>query len=123
MKINGKPLNFLIITTDEECSPPIYENDSAKQYQLQNSVALGKMRQHGLEFLNHHTATTACAPRRTSIYTGQYPSLHGVSQTPGIGNDIRHALEQVLVEQRLKKRLLPHTLNNEDSSSPGPLRR
>jgi arylsulfatase A-like enzyme len=85
MKINGKPLNFLIITTDEERFPPVYENDSARQYRLQNSVALGKMRRHGLEFLNHHTATTACAPSRTSIYTGQYPSLHGVSQTPGIG--------------------------------------
>ena len=30
-------------------------------------------------------AVRACAPSRTSIFTGQYPSLHGVSQTDGIG--------------------------------------
>lgn len=43
------------------------------------------MRRHGIEFVNHNAASTACAPSRTSIYTGQYPSLHGVAQTPGIG--------------------------------------
>ncbi|HEV7766555.1 MAG TPA: sulfatase-like hydrolase/transferase, partial [Thermoanaerobaculia bacterium] len=29
--------------------------------------------------------SAACAPSRTSIFTGQYPSLHGVTQTDGIG--------------------------------------
>src|SRR5690348_17799240 len=27
--------------------------------------------------------TSACVPSRTSIFTGQYPSLHGNTQTPG----------------------------------------
>ncbi|WP_368667205.1 MULTISPECIES: hypothetical protein [Myxococcus] len=38
-----------------------------------------------MEFLRHHTASTACAPSRTTLYTGQCPSFHGVSQTLGIG--------------------------------------
>lgn len=77
--------NFLIITTDEERFPPPYENDEAKAFRLKNSAPLAQMRRHGLEFRNHHAAATACAPSRTTIYTGQYPSLHGVSQTPGVG--------------------------------------
>ncbi|WP_440055134.1 sulfatase-like hydrolase/transferase [Pseudoalteromonas sp. T1lg65] len=85
MNINGKRPNFLIITTDEERFPPPYENPEAKAYRLQNSESLMQMRQYGTEFTNHNAASTACAPSRTSIYTGQYPSLHGVSQTPGIG--------------------------------------
>ncbi|MGI0119963.1 sulfatase-like hydrolase/transferase [Zooshikella sp. RANM57] len=85
MKINGKQPNFLIITTDEERFPPPYENPEAKEYRLKNSLCLGQMRRNGIEFINHNAASTACAPSRTSIYTGQYPSLHGVSQTPGIG--------------------------------------
>jgi hypothetical protein len=27
----------------------------------------------------------ACAPSRASLLTGQYPSLHGVAQTDGLG--------------------------------------
>ena len=85
MLINGKRPNFLIITTDEERYPPIYENEEAKAFRIKHSRALGEMRRHGLEFHNHHSAATACSPSRTTIYTGHYPSLHGVSQTPGIG--------------------------------------
>lgn len=77
--------NFLIITTDEDRFPPPYENKEARDFRIKNSVALEEMRKHGMEFCNHHAASTACAPSRTTIYTGHYPSLHGVSQTPGIG--------------------------------------
>ena len=85
MKINGESPNFLIITTDEERFPPPYENDEARDFRVEHSAVLDEMRSNGLEFLNHHVASTACSPSRTTIYTGQYPSLHGVSQTPGIG--------------------------------------
>ena len=85
MQINGKRPNFLIITTDEQRFPPPYENDEARDYREQHSPALAAMRSIGLDFRNHHAAATACAPSRTTIYTGHYPSLHGVSQTPGIG--------------------------------------
>lgn len=85
MKINGKRPNFLIITTDEERFPPPYENEAARKFRLEHDAVGQELRRHGIEFLRHHAAATACAPSRTSIYTGQYPSLHGVSQTPGIG--------------------------------------
>lgn len=77
--------NILIITTDEQRFPPPYENDEAKAFRLEHGAVLEHMRAHGMSFQNHHAAATACAPSRTSIYTGHYPSLHGVSQTPGIG--------------------------------------
>ncbi len=41
------------------------------------------MKSRGLEFINHYIGSSACSPSRTTIYTGQYPSLHGVSQTDG----------------------------------------
>jgi arylsulfatase A-like enzyme len=85
MKINGKRPNFLIVTTDEQRFPPPYENIEAKAYREKNSLCLAQMRATGIDFVNHNAASTACAPSRTSIYTGQYPSLHGVSQTPGVG--------------------------------------
>ncbi|MDJ0836827.1 MAG: sulfatase-like hydrolase/transferase [Acidobacteriota bacterium] len=85
MKINGKRPNFLIITTDEERFPPPYENEEAKAFRLAGSRVVEQMRKNGLELRGHHTAATACAPSRTTLYTGHYPSLHGVSQTPGVG--------------------------------------
>ncbi len=85
MKINGKRPNFLIITTDEQRFPPPYENEAARNFRLENDKVGQEIRANGLEFLRHYTAATACAPARTTIYTGHYPSLHGVSQTPGIG--------------------------------------
>ena len=37
----------------------------------------------GLEFHRHYAGSTACTPSRATLFTGQYPSLHGVSQTDG----------------------------------------
>ena len=33
---------------------------------------------------HHYPMATACAPSRASLLTGQYPSLHGVTQTDGL---------------------------------------
>jgi len=85
VKIKGKRPNFLIITTDEERYPPPYENEEARAFRTETGKGREKIRANGIEFHRHYAASTACAPSRTSIYTGQYPSLHGVSQTPGIG--------------------------------------
>lgn len=41
------------------------------------------MKSNGLEFRNHYAGSTACCPSRATLYTGQYPSLHGVTQTDG----------------------------------------
>ena len=75
--------NFLIIMTDEERFPPGYESDDIRAWRLANLPARELLREHGLEFRRHYTGSTACNAARTTFYTGQYPSLHGVTQTDG----------------------------------------
>jgi choline-sulfatase len=41
------------------------------------------LRAHGVDFQRHYAASVACVPSRASIYSGQCPSLHGVTQTTG----------------------------------------
>ena len=41
--------------------------------------------EHGVSFARHYTGSLACVPSRPTIFTGQYPDLHGVTQTDGIG--------------------------------------
>lgn len=81
--IMGKP-NFLIIIVDEERFPPVYENEEIKAWRRKYLKAQNFLRENGLEFNNHYTGSTACSPSRTTLYTGQYPSLHAVSQTSGV---------------------------------------
>ena len=46
-------------------------------------TARESLREVGLEFHRHYAGSTACVPSRATLFTGQYPSLHGVSQTDG----------------------------------------
>ena len=43
-----------------------------------------RLRDGGLELHRHYVGSTACVPSRATLFTGQYPSLHGVSQTDGV---------------------------------------
>jgi arylsulfatase A-like enzyme len=43
-----------------------------------------RLRARSVEFHRHYCAATACLPSRTSLFTGQYPSLHGVRNTDGL---------------------------------------
>lgn len=40
-----------------------------------------------MEFHRHYIGSAACCPSRATLFTGQYPSLHGVSQTTGIAKE------------------------------------
>lgn len=84
MSSGNQKWNFLIITTDEERYPPIYEQETIKQFRQNHLHGVAALRENSLEFHKHYAASTACSPSRTSIYTGQYPSLHGVTQTSGL---------------------------------------
>lgn len=84
MATRDKKWNFLIITTDEERYPPSYEDESIRQFRKDHLHGMSALRENSLELHKHHAASTACSPSRTSIYTGQYPSLHGVTQTSGM---------------------------------------
>src|SRR5438552_3707993 len=79
--------NFLFIMVDELRAPVSYENDEIKKWRQQHLKAENYLKQHGFSFNQHYTASTACCPSRASIFTGQYPSLHGVSQTNGIAKE------------------------------------
>ncbi len=76
--------NFLIIIVDEERFPSVYENEEIKAWRKENLKAQNFLLNKGLAFNDHYTGSTACSPSRGTLYTGQYPSLHGVSQTAGV---------------------------------------
>jgi choline-sulfatase len=75
--------NILLILSDEYRYPVAYESPQLREFREQYLTAEEALRENGLEFENHYIMTAACVPSRTSIFTGQYPSLHGNTQTPG----------------------------------------
>jgi arylsulfatase A-like enzyme len=77
-------LNILLILTDEERYPPPYETAELAAFRRNQLTAREALRATGLEFHRHYVGSTACAPSRATLFTGQYPSLHGVSQTDGL---------------------------------------
>lgn len=76
--------NFLVVIVDEQRTPPVYETPQLRRWRERNLHAQAMLRANGMDFTHHHTMATACAPSRASFLTGQYPSLHGVTQTTGM---------------------------------------
>lgn len=77
--------DVVILMTDEERAVPPYESADLLAWRRR---ALGGRRwfdEHGVSFTRHYTGSLACVPSRPTIFTGQYPDLHGVTQTDGIG--------------------------------------
>lgn len=83
--------NFLIIMVDEMRFAPVYESTELQQWRHKALKNINSLRRTGFDFQNHHIMSVACSPSRASIFTGQYPSLHGVSQTSGAA---KSAIEQ-----------------------------
>ncbi len=75
--------NVLLIMTDEERYPPPYEDDAMREFRRTRLPARERIRSSGLELHRHYAGSTACTPSRATLFTGQYPSLHGVSKTSG----------------------------------------
>jgi arylsulfatase A-like enzyme len=78
------PPNILVIMTDEERYPPPYEGESLARFRREQLGARQSIREGGLEFHRHYAGSTACLPSRTTLFTGQYPSLHGAANTDGL---------------------------------------
>jgi arylsulfatase A-like enzyme len=76
--------NVLVILTDQQRDPPSYESDELAEYRREHLPGVERLRQNGVSFRHHYPMAAACAPSRASLLTGQYPSLHGVTQTDGI---------------------------------------
>jgi len=79
----GNRPNFLFLMVDEMRHPPVYESDDLKQFRATYLKTQNALRATGVEFQRHYASSVACTPGRATLYTGQYPSLHGVSQTTG----------------------------------------
>src|SRR3954468_24337072 len=76
--------NVLLILTDQQRYPPVYESDELAEYRREQLPGVERLRQNGVAFRHHYPMAAACAPSRASLLTGQYPSLHGVTQTDGL---------------------------------------
>ncbi len=76
--------NILLIMTDEERYPPPYETEAVAEFRRSQMPARERLRGGGLELHRHYAGSTACVPSRATLFTGQYPSLHGVSKTDGL---------------------------------------
>ncbi|MGJ9457999.1 sulfatase-like hydrolase/transferase [Oceanobacillus sp. CF4.6] len=75
--------NFLFIIVDEERFPTAYESDELKEWRRVHLKTQELLRENSMSFLNHYVGSTACSPSRATLFTGHYPSLHGVTQTTG----------------------------------------
>ncbi|WP_442602355.1 sulfatase-like hydrolase/transferase [Paenibacillus sp. KN14-4R] len=76
--------NFLVIIVDEERYPPVYESTEMHEWRKLNLPTQQLLKEHGMEFHRHYIGSAACSPSRATLFTGHYPSLHGVTQTTGI---------------------------------------
>jgi arylsulfatase A-like enzyme len=80
----GARPNVLVIMTDQERFRPPYEDDAVAEYRRTHLPARQRMLERGVELQRHYVGSTACIPSRTTLMTGQYPSLHGVTNTDGL---------------------------------------
>jgi len=80
----GRAPNVLVLITDQERAAPPYEDDAVAHFRTEHLPARRWMKENGIEFGRHYTGATACSPSRPTLLTGQYPSLHAVTQTSGI---------------------------------------
>jgi arylsulfatase A-like enzyme len=77
--------DIVIVMTDEERAIPPYESPAVLDWRQRVLAGQRWFDEHGVNFTRHYTGSLACVPSRPTIFTGQYPDLHGVTQTDGIG--------------------------------------
>ncbi|EHB55630.1 sulfatase [Mycolicibacterium rhodesiae JS60] len=81
----GKAPDIIIVMTDEERATPPYESADVLAWRRRALSGRRWFDENGVSFARHYTGSLACVPSRPTIFTGQYPDLHGVTQTDGIG--------------------------------------
>ncbi|MBX3168459.1 MAG: sulfatase-like hydrolase/transferase [Candidatus Eremiobacteraeota bacterium] len=98
---DGRRPNILLLLVDEMRLPPEgfaanegeipdlkeifgFSNTLSTDNQLTGLLpGLIRLRQNSVVLRKHYIAAAACSPSRTTFLTGQYPSLHGVTQVTG----------------------------------------
>ncbi|MAF64125.1 MAG: arylsulfatase [Planctomycetes bacterium] len=79
--------NILVFLVDEMRFPTVYEAAGLQAWRQTYLPVQNALRESGVEFTRHYAASVGTEASRTSLYTGHYPSLHGVSQTIGAAKD------------------------------------
>ena len=77
--------DVVIIMTDEERAAPTYESDELRAWRHRVLSGRRWFDEHAVTFGRHYTGSLACVPSRPTLFTGQYPDVHGVTQTDGLG--------------------------------------
>ena len=77
--------DIVILMTDEERAAPPYESDAVAEWRRNALPGRAWFHDHAVDFRRHYTGSLACVPSRPTIFTGQYPDVHGVTQTDGLG--------------------------------------
>lgn len=77
--------DVILIMTDEERAAPPYESADVAAWRREATPGAAWFDDNAVNFRRHYTGSLACVPSRPTIFTGQYPSVHGVTQTDGLG--------------------------------------
>ncbi len=77
--------DVIVLMTDQERAAPPYESADVAAWRDAELAGARWFTDHGVSFGRHHTGSLACVPSRPTLFTGQYPDVHGVSQTNGLG--------------------------------------
>jgi len=77
--------DVIILMTDQERATPPYETDDVKAWRRETLRAEAWFDDNAVNFRRHYTGSLACVPSRPTLFTGQYPDIHGVTQTNGLG--------------------------------------
>ena len=81
----GTRPDVVILMTDEERAAPSYEGPELTAWRERTLAGTRWFAENGVSFERHYTGSLACVPSRPTIFTGQYPDVHGVTQTDGLG--------------------------------------
>ncbi len=77
--------DVVVILTDQERAAPPYESDELAAWRQSSLPGTQWFEDNGVSFRRHHTGSLACVPSRPTLFTGQFPDVHGVTQTNGLG--------------------------------------
>ena len=78
--------DVVVILTDQERAAP-RTRPTPSRVARPGAARSTWFAEHGVTFGRHYTGSLACAPSRPTLFTGQYPDVHGVTQTDGLGKD------------------------------------